>query len=302
MIKRTAQQYWLHGSLVESKISLAVLAYAAGDAFGVQFEFRPKIVGDIEHRLAPIEGWPTGGVSDDTLLSILTIQALFSPKPSDGHQKFLQLLHDSLPNLRGLGPTTRSALGLPVKESERHQVGFSNGGMMRTALLGLAFSFSSHEERRDWVIALASATHTFPTALDCSQILAAGFSAAAENDEIQAVIAAIKAESESNSRITADTKSAIALSEIWMPRDEGVSNDSLETLLAVIFVVTRATSTRDAYSIACSLGGDTDTVAALSGALYAATYCDSSNFSISSGLTMSIGMESPDLIRQCQPW
>jgi ADP-ribosyl-[dinitrogen reductase] hydrolase len=264
MESQDPKRFWLTGSTLESKISLAVLAYAAGDAFGVQFEFGPKITGEIVHQLIEKAGWPFGGVSDDTLLSILTIQALHSPTAEAAKEHFLDSMRDAVPRLRGLGPTTRAALGLPVKEAERSQVGYSNGGMMRTSLVGLAFESSNIELRREWVGALATATHTFPKALDCAQILAAGFSAAMDSSTIQSVLAAIRGEAEMNPSISAETKLAISMWESWVPPEIGISNDSLETLLAVVFVISRATSTRDAYSIACTLGGDTDTVAALS--------------------------------------
>ena len=271
-------ELWRNENSLESKISLAVLAYAAGDAFGVQFEFGPKIMGEIVHQLIEKDGWPFGGVSDDTLLSILTIHALHSPTAQEAKEHFLESMRDAIPRLRGLGPTTRAALGLPVKEAERSQVGYSNGGMMRTALTGLAFESSNIELRREWVGALASATHTFPKALDCAQILAASFSAAVDASAIQSVLAAIRGEAEMNPSISAETRLAISRWESWVPPEIGISNDSLETLLAVMFVISRATSTRDAYSIACALGGDTDTVAALAGSLYASTYCDSNAF------------------------
>ncbi|MEI8066267.1 MAG: ADP-ribosylglycohydrolase family protein [Actinomycetes bacterium] len=278
MSSQNPKKYWLSESESKSKISLGVLAYAAGDAFGVQFEFGPKITGEIVHQLVEKTGWPVGGVSDDTLLSILTIKALHSPTAEAAKVRFLDSMRDTLPQLRGLGPTTRAALGLPVKEVELSQVGYSNGGMMRTALMGFAFPTSNVELRREWIGALVSATHTFPKALDCAQILAAGFSASVETSAIHAVLVAIRREAETNPSISPETKTAIASWESWVPPEIGVSNDSLETLLAVMFVISRATNTRDAYSIACTLGGDTDTVAALAGSLYASTYCDADAF------------------------
>jgi len=46
--------------------------------------------------------------------------------------------------------------------------------------------------------------------------------------------------------------------------------DPLETLSAVYWTVTHAESALDSYRIACELGGDTDTVAALATGLVAA--------------------------------
>ena len=123
-----------------------ILAYAAGDAFGVPFEFAPRRKVEDIASLEKKEGWPWGGVSDDTLLSLLTIQALKEIDKSVVAETFLSLLRNEIPNLRGLGPTTRAALGLPVKESERESVGNTNGAMMRTALVGLAFNSDRAKE------------------------------------------------------------------------------------------------------------------------------------------------------------
>jgi ADP-ribosylglycohydrolase len=51
------------------------------------------------------------------------------------------------------------------------------------------------------------------------------------------------------------------------PIDE-VGLHPAEAYEATCYVVNHANSTAEAYELACSLGGDTDTVAALSGALY----------------------------------
>jgi ADP-ribosylglycohydrolase len=49
-------------------------------------------------------------------------------------------------------------------------------------------------------------------------------------------------------------------------------------LQAVVWVVKKANNCAEAFALACSLGGDTDTVAALSGALFAARWPDKADF------------------------
>ena len=56
-----------------ASINAAVLAYAAGDAFGVAYEFLPEPVPVDVTSIGARADWPYGGVSDDTLLSLLTI-------------------------------------------------------------------------------------------------------------------------------------------------------------------------------------------------------------------------------------
>jgi len=221
------------------KIATPLLAYTAGDAFGVFYEFMEETPAVIPQKLLPKEGWPLGGVSDDTLLSVLTIKSLKNSSPQEAAEEFLTQLRIAVPRLRGLGPTTRTALGLEVKPGERGVIGETNGAIMRTALCGLYLD----ENRDEWIKALVEVTHKSPKAVECAQI-AAGLFAGEEFPDY------------------AD----------WTPPASGISLDPLETLQAVVWVVTRVNNCAEAYALACSLGGDTDTVAALSGALFAARF------------------------------
>ena len=225
--------------------SVPLLAYAAGDAFGVYYEFLDQTPKEIPQVLMPKDGWPFGGVSDDTLLSILTIKSLVKKTPDEAATFFLDNLREAIPKLRGLGPTTRTALGLEVRDGERGVIGETNGAIMRTALCGL---FIKHN-RDEWIKTLVQVTHKSAKAVECAQI-AAGLFAGEEFPNYPD----------------------------WNPPTGGISLDPLETLQAVVWVVKRSSNCADAFALACSLGGDTDTVAALAGALFAARWPDKCDF------------------------
>lgn len=225
--------------------AIPLLAYAAGDAFGVFYEFLEVPEKNIPQELKAKDGWPFGGVSDDTLLSILTIKSLQKSSPSEAADEFLSQLRMAVPRLRGLGPTTRTSLGLEVKPGERGVIGETNGAIMRTALCGLYLD----ENRDEWIKALVEVTHKSPKATECAQI-AAGLFAGEKFPNYPD----------------------------WTPPANGISLDPLETLQAVIWVVTKVNNCAEAFSVACSLGGDTDTVAALSGALFAARWPERADF------------------------
>ena len=227
------------------KAAIPLLAYAAGDAFGVYYEFLEQTPKEIPQVLLPKDGWPFGGVSDDTLLSILTIKSLTKKTPAEASEFFLEQLREAVPRLRGLGPTTRTALGLEVKEGERGVIGETNGAIMRTALCGLYI----RENRDEWIKALVEVTHKSPKAIECAQIAAGLFAGEDLPDYSE-----------------------------WSAPIDGISLDPLETLQAVVWVVNRANDVADAFSLACSLGGDTDTVAALAGALFAARWPEKADF------------------------
>ncbi len=226
-------------------IGIPLLAYAAGDAFGVFYEFLEKQEKNVPQELKSKDGWPFGGVSDDTLLSVLTIKALKKSSPDEAAEEFLTELRNAVPRLRGLGPTTRTALGLEVKSGERGVIGETNGAIMRTALCGLYLD----ENRDEWIKALVEVTHKSPKAVQCAQIAAGLFA----GEEFPAYSS-------------------------WSPPASGISLDPLETLQAIVWVVKRANNCAEAFTLACLLGGDTDTVAALSGALFAARWPDRADF------------------------
>jgi len=227
---------WEQLSDSERKFTAALIAYAAGDAFGAYYEFS-EIVSDIPNELREKENWPFGGTSDDTSLTILTLLTLMSESAERAAQSFIELLRTNQDNLRGLGPTTRSALGMQVKEQEVNSIGLTNGAMMRTALLGLIFNDES--ERNTWVRALASSTHRL-YAVETSLSLASAFASG-----------------------------NLDVGKNWHGNNQGVSNDALETFNAIAWVAQTAVSPLDAMRVSCSLGGDTDTVAALSASLVA---------------------------------
>ena len=57
----------------QMRIATALLAFAGGDAIGVEYEIHDAPPVQIE-RMGTRDDWPWGGVSDDTLLSLITIE------------------------------------------------------------------------------------------------------------------------------------------------------------------------------------------------------------------------------------
>ena len=252
---------------VQVSISTALFAYAAGDAFGVHYEFKEGYT--VSSHLSEIADWPLGGVSDDTLLTLLSIQSLASSSPASAQQRFIELLKENLPALRGLGPTTRAAVGLPVKESETHFIGNSNGAMMRTALLGMAFKSGDDLNRREWISEIARATHSHKRAVATSLIASKLFAVLLENPSAD-ILAVADAEAEA---IGYDDYFSINFDPLLH-----VSLDPLHTLKTVIAIAHSSSTVEEAYLSACRQGGDTDTVSALSGALVSLRFPTSHGF------------------------
>jgi ADP-ribosylglycohydrolase len=274
---------------------LILMAYAAGDSFGVGYEFEPLPLNVTIDRLSnrPDDAdWPRGGVSDDTHLTLLTLDSLAHSKPSEAAAGFLASLRAELPRLRGLGPTTRAALGLEVPERERGLIGSSNGGMMRAALVGLAYPSSASAQRREMVSALVRATHSSSGAVDCAVLVSAAFSNAFENGDTLPVRSAIAREAEELGRQDLSTSL-----DSWIPDAGGVSLDPLDTLGAVLRVVDSTQDVAEAYRLACELGGDTDTVAALAGSLVLARGAAEASLTSIPWLDDVLWSEIPDIVR-----
>ena len=271
-------------NLLSARFAEIIRAYAAGDAYGVQFEFQPRRFDELPDQLVEVDGWPAGGVSDDTILSLMTLEALLDSLRAKATQLELgvfsntdaaafmsaESFHSRLlaakENLRGLGPTTRAALGLPVKPEEQAMVGRSNGGLMRCSLVGLAFA--DNTERRMFVRALTEVTHRHPRAVEAalvgSRLLSDAITAGGAFD----IAAAVREECpEFADEILG-----------FEPTAEGVTLDPIETLGASIRAGQLASSTNDAFKIACGFGGDTDTTAALAGALFTAMHPNDNAF------------------------
>ena len=258
-------------SFTIADIERVLRGYAAGDAFGVAYEFAETFSEVDPNLLVEKIGWPYGGVSDDTLLTLLSIQALRESTPEQARVTFLESMRAAVPQLRGLGPTTRAALGVPVKEEERHQVGTSNGALMRCSLLGLAFKEEEKHVRREFIRQIASATHKTPKAIAAALIGSALFADARANGEKNSIFEVALREA---GQVDID----IAIDNWREPICTGVSNDSVETLNAVLWTAKLSTDAREALKIACELGGDTDTVAALSIALIIARKREDADF------------------------
>ena len=228
---------WSSHNQAEKMLFKSFIAYAAADAFGAFYEFNgvPAVV---PNQLKAKPNWPFGGISDDTALTILTLISLAENSPEAAASKFLELLRMNVEKLRGLGPTTRAALGLEVKAKEVESVGATNGGLMRTCLVAMAFN--KKDERDTWVRALISVTH---------------------KSEI-----AIQSALELGDIVHSRELNLVELKKSDFP--EGIPNTSGETLIAVKALLSKSKNLEEVIRSACLLGGDTDTTAAVSSAVY----------------------------------
>ena len=143
---------------------------------------------------------------------------------------------------------------------------------MRALPIGWVLPHAQAERRRQLAIEMSRATHAAPAALVAACVIATCASWALEGASPAMLLEAAAEEArEAAQAVNTDARLAEMLTQVsagtWEPPAGGISLDPYETVAAVLWCATRATSLRDGLVSAVQLGGDTDTVAALVGGL-----------------------------------
>jgi ADP-ribosyl-[dinitrogen reductase] hydrolase len=260
------------------RIAGAVTAYACGDALGLPWEqFPPASASTAEIEALPArEGWERGATSDDTALTLLVAQHLADRGGAADARVFLQALAAQAESIRGLGPSTSRAIEhfratgeLPISG------GTTNGAPMRALPVGWATPLDDPDRRRRLAVELTRATHPAPDALAAACVVAACASWALEGASGRLLLdVAIEEETLARSACGASDRLSVMLTSLaaatWQPPAQGISLDPAETVTAVLACTLRASSLRDGLLQAVGMGGDTDTVAAITGGLLGA--------------------------------
>jgi len=259
-----------------ARIRGGLVAFAAGDAAGVPWEGRPPrdIPPDRVLTIPAREGWPRGATSDDTAQLLLVARNLVATAGRAEEEEFLEQLARDLPGMRGAGPTTRAAVARYHQGGRAHATsGDTNGALMRILPAGWAIPATSADRRRDVVTRLTRVTHGAPVAVAAACAVAAMASYALEGcparelitvaaDEFAQVLGGQPREGPRVQVVRAAAHGA------WTPSTAGVSLDAAETLAAVVHVLAVCGDDPEgAMRYAVSLGGDTDTVAAITGGI-----------------------------------
>ena len=246
---------------MKQHLKAAVYGFAIGDALGVPFEFKNR---DSFHCSGMIGGgtWsePEGTWSDDTSMLLATLASIQSCggkiDPDDMMQRFCDWYENAAYSCNGsvfdIGMTTRTALkkymdGVPsflCGASDERSNG--NGSLMR--ILPLAFTDADDEQ----INAVSSLTHAHDISkLCCRQYI-------------------------SEARLLMRTGD---ISEEWITRMRKMPKERVrstgfvvDTLSAAMWCLVNTDSYADAVLTAVNLGGDTDTIAAVTGGLAGIRY------------------------------
>ncbi|MFI7694199.1 ADP-ribosylglycohydrolase family protein [Nonomuraea sp. NPDC049655] len=239
------------------RIHNGLIGFCCGDALGVPWEGKPPQDIALTDTLSAREQWPTGSTSDDTEQLILLAEDLINNGGTE--QTFLTALARALPTMRGAGPTTRRAVArFEATGSLAADGGATNGAMMRVLPLGWALPATATERRRELVVRMTKTTHADVKAIATACAVAAMGSWALETCAPEELIATANEELD---------HFGVRRTEGWALSTTGVSLDVMDTLGAVLHVLSRHQNPVDAMRYAVSLGGDTDTVAAIVGGI-----------------------------------
>ncbi|GAB2529862.1 ADP-ribosylglycohydrolase family protein [Paramicrobacterium agarici] len=287
----------------------ALLGLALGDALGMPTQsMSPTEIaedyGSIERlvdagpRQRIAHGMRAGSITDDTEQALLLAQLLID---GDGHvdeRAFASALinweraMEAKGSLDLLGPSTKQAVqrildGVPASESGRF--GSTNGAAMRVAPIGIAVVPDDLDAFVDAVVEASAVTHNTSLGIASASAIGAAVSAGIQGGSIQdAVDTALAAARVGERRGHWVAGGSIAARGAWArdllratPVSEhatvlrdviGTSVASQESVVATLALVAVSTDPWQTLCIAAELGGDTDTIAAMAGAVLGAVH------------------------------
>ncbi|MFI8327112.1 ADP-ribosylglycohydrolase family protein [Streptomyces sp. NPDC085529] len=259
----------------------AVLGSAVGDALGAPFEFGlpgafrdrfPDGVGE----LCGGGGWDPGEATDDTQMAVLVGESLVERGGLDLPDVFERFRRWAAADPKDIGlQTERVLLGggtWDLAAAVDYQVegrGAGNGCLMRASTSAVHFAPRGRSATMEAGRRLAALTHGHRAAWEGTALLHELVRVALLGEDPSAVVPEALAEVDSAER----ERWATVLAPGWRPEDATEFNGAVWPCLGSAVWALRTTGTfEEALVAAVDLGGDTDTVAAVTGMLAGAVY------------------------------
>jgi poly(ADP-ribose) glycohydrolase ARH3 len=257
----------------------ALLGTFVGDALGMPFEGLPHTeVPVVVEMVAARRG--RGTYTDDTQMMIALAESLIERGGVD-EQHLARAFQEGYDPDRGYGGGTRRvfelwASGTPIASAAAEifdgQGSRGNGAAMRVAPVAVLFS---EDPERLVAEATRSAriTHSHPVGVDGAVVQAAAIGAALRGEDIleAARCAAHTVEMSDGLRDVGELL-ATHSDRVGVRAQLGCSSDARESVCAAIYAALAHPTFEPAVRFAVRLGGDTDTIAAMTGAIFAARH------------------------------
>ncbi len=263
----------------------ALVGSVVGDALGAPFEFGPA--GQFSERFpAPArgsatemcggQGWAPGEWTDDTQMALLVADSLLAHgglAEQDLWDRFVGWV-DAGP--ADVGVQSRQVLGSSgdwrTAAREHFEAGHraaGNGSIMRTVPAAIFFARAGAEVSVDAARRISALTHGDPAAGAGCAIYHRMIAAALDGDDPLAVLPDALADVPAEHR----PLWAEALDPDWSPAQARQPNGAVwPTLGTAVWALRQGLSFEDAMRAVIDVGGDTDTVACVTGGLLGATY------------------------------
>ncbi|MFD5820583.1 ADP-ribosylglycohydrolase family protein [Streptomyces sp. NPDC127038] len=262
-----------------------VLGSAVGDALGAPFEFGPE--GAFTRRFpAPGHGgemcggggWDPGEATDDTQMAVLVGESLIAHGGLELPDLFDQFRRWAAADPKDIGLQTEAVLtsGDPwdlaaALHFQSNQRGAGNGSLMRASTSAVFFAPYGRETSMSAARRVAALTHGDRAAWEGTAIL---------HDLIRVALIGqdpLTALPDTLAAVHPDHRAryATVLDDDWHPDLATEFNGAVWPCLgSAVWALRTTDSFEDAVRAAVDLGGDTDTVAAVTGALAGAVYGD----------------------------
>jgi poly(ADP-ribose) glycohydrolase ARH3 len=267
------------GSELSSQVLGALLGTFVGDALGMPFEgsapgAAPANLDMVEARLG------RGTYTDDTQMMIALAESLIERGTLD-EEHLARAFQSAYDPARGYGSGTRQVFalwqtGTPVARAAAQVFGGEgsrgNGAAMRIAPVAVLFRDDparlSEEAARS-----ARLTHAHPVGVDAAVVQAAAIGAALRGADIfEAAETAARSDEILAALQTVRELLGGPVVPTEVQRRLGTSSEAAESVPAALYTVLAHSSFESAVRFAVRLGGDTDTLAAMTGAVAGAVH------------------------------
>lgn len=267
------------------RIAGALIGSVVGDALGAPFEFGPP--GQFSRRFpSPARGvatemcggggWKPGEWTDDTQMALLVADSLITCGGIDEADMFDRFRRWVDAGPKDVGIQTRAVLGSGRPWTEAASAHFAsgaraagNGSLMRTTPAGIRFASAGRDATMNAARRISALTHGDPAAGEGCVIFHELVRVALDGDDpLSAVEQALASVAEPHR-----DKWATVLAPTWTPEQATESNGAVwPTLGSAVWALRVSSSFEDAMRRVIDLGGDTDTVAAVTGGLAGAVH------------------------------
>ncbi|MEU0631850.1 ADP-ribosylglycohydrolase family protein [Streptomyces sp. NPDC005989] len=265
----------------QDRVAGAVVGSAVGDALGAPFEFGPAGVytarfPDGVGTMCGGGGWDPGEATDDTQMAVLVAESLLERDGLDLPDMFGRFRRWAAGDPKDIGLQTEAVLtsgeAWDLAAALHFQVSgraAGNGSLMRAATSAVYFAARGRTATMDAARRIAALTHGDRAAWEGTAVLHELIRVALDGgDPLSAVPGALESVHEDHRG-----RWATVLAPGWRPEAATEFNGAVWPCLGTALWALRTTdSYENALAAAVDVGGDTDTVAAVTGALAGAGY------------------------------